>query len=362
MSPRMRPTRIMRTLRIAAVCGLIAAGLTAVPAQAAPTCSTVAGAVSAGTGPGGRVALYAPSGNITLYNLDTSTNIPCGATTTTADSVSVTGSAQADYFQLDFSFGALEPGATTEPGTSEIEVSVTMGGGKDIFVMAGSANPDTFTATAGGFRWNGDADTDVTVGGAETLIADGEGGNDTIDLTATSFTNITLDGSAGADTLIGGTADDNIDGGPGQDHLVGNAGDDNLQGGPDHDMISGGPGRDEYITAWNGQSSGLPVAGLRMDLRDTNILNDGWNASDALRSIEIVQGTTFGDRMTGTRKPEFFEGGGGNDALRGQSGNDALFGDAGRDTLVGGDGADLCNGGAGTSDTASRCEQLAGIP
>ena len=352
-----------RVAPVAVTVGLLAALLTSTPAQAAPICSTSSGVVSATLGAPGDAALYAPGGKIMLYDFDASANVDCGATTTSADRVIVTGSGQADYFQLDFSQDTFEPGLTAEgAGSSEIEVSVALGGGTDIFVMAGGIGDETFTATPGGFRWNGDADTDVTVAGAEVLIADGGAGDDTIDLTATAFATITLNGGAGADTLIGGVAADNIDGGPGVDHLVGNAGKDNLRGGPDHDVLHGGRGNDEYITAWNGQTSGLPVAGLSIDLRHAAIANDGWNASDTVRSIEAVQGTRFGDRITGTGRAEWFEGAGGNDTLRGQGGNDVLLGDEGRDALAGGDGVDFCNGGAGANDTASACEQVAGIP
>jgi Ca2+-binding RTX toxin-like protein len=127
-------------------------------------------------------------------------------------------------------------------------------------------------------------------------------------------------------------------------------------------VLHGGPNTDEYITAWNGQTSGLPVAGLSMDLRSAAVANDGWNASDTLQSVEAVQGTRFGDRITGTGRKEWFEGGGGNDVLRGQGGNDVLLGEDGRDALGGGDGVDVCNGGSGGSDTATSCEHIAGVP
>ncbi len=55
---------------------------------------------------------------------------------------------------------------------------------------------------------------------------------------------LTIDGSAGADTLVGGVAGDRINGLDGNDYLLGEWGDDTLGGGPGNDLLIGGAGND----------------------------------------------------------------------------------------------------------------------
>jgi Ca2+-binding RTX toxin-like protein len=91
----------------------------------------------------------------------------------------------------------------------------------------------------------------------------GNGGDDTIVLSATVPVPATLRGGLGDDKLIGGLGDDKLIGGTGDDkligrggsdslyggegadHLFGGAGDDRLFGGPGADLLLGGPGVNE---------------------------------------------------------------------------------------------------------------------
>jgi Ca2+-binding RTX toxin-like protein len=72
----------------------------------------------------------------------------------------------------------------------------------------------------------------------------GNGGDDTITLSATVPVPATLRGGPGEDRLSGGAGADKLVGGPGNDTLVGRGGDDSLFGGAGEDNLSGGPGAD----------------------------------------------------------------------------------------------------------------------
>jgi len=60
-----------------------------------------------------------------------------------------------------------------------------------------------------------------------------------------------LDGGAGADQLFGRGADDVLRGGDGEDALWGEAGNDVLDGGPGADALAGGVGEDTYLVTWD---------------------------------------------------------------------------------------------------------------
>lgn len=355
-----------------AFCALLAMAVTtiwlggiAAPAQAASLCTTTNGSVTASLAPGANVDLYNPGGAITLYDYDASQAIPCGATTTTADSILIKGTAQGEFVQLDESFGLFQPGLTPETGASEIEVTVQLKGGSDIISFVGTAVADTLTATATGLEWSTDGDEDFTVTGAEIGIVDGLGGSDTIDMSAATYSDTTFYGSAGADVLVGSAVGDFLDGGAGADQVSGGPGSDDLFSGPGNDTLDGGPGTgDEFFTEYVGQTDDFPVAGVVMNLTTQSATNDGWNSSDVVKGIEFAQGTAFGDLIIGRNGSDGFEGLGGNDNLQGKGGVDILLGDAGNDKLDGGPGSpDQCDGGAGKHDTATMtCEQVLGVP
>lgn len=70
--------------------------------------------------------------------------------------------------------------------------------------------------------------------------------NDTFDI-VTTLKNLTLSGTATADTLTGGDGNDALSGLAGNDTLIGNAGNDTLDGGIGNDTMQGGLGDDIYI-------------------------------------------------------------------------------------------------------------------
>lgn len=136
--------------------------------------------------------------------------------------------------------------------------SLSGGGAND--VLTGGAGLDTLSGGAGNDTLNvsadedsldvfdGGAGTDRLVAGNGLQLADftaansieiieangqifGTGGDDVIDVSATTLVNVTdIDGGAGDDALTGSTAADSIAGGDGADTLIGGAGNDVLFG------------------------------------------------------------------------------------------------------------------------------------
>ncbi|MFN2506760.1 MAG: calcium-binding protein [Acidimicrobiales bacterium] len=119
-----------------------------------------------------------------------------------------------------------------------------------------------------------------------------------------------------------------IRGTAGNDTIFGTPGNDVIVGGSGHDIISGGGG-DDVICG-----------------------NDG---------VDRISGQDGNDRIFGGAGADVLEGGNGNDALFGEAGVDRLLGGPGNDALNGGPDSDQCLGDEDT-DTATACEQIAGVP
>lgn len=117
-----------------------------------------------------------------------------------------------------------------------------------------------------------------------------------------------INGTNGADMLVGTMLADNIDGKNGDDSLYGGDGKDHLIGGRHEDLLSG-------------------------DLGDDNL--QGGSGDD------LLLGGDGNDRLDGDQDDDTLVGGTGNDTLRGQSDNDYLDGGTGTDRLDGGVGDDF---------------------
>ncbi|NGO07749.1 calcium-binding protein [Streptomyces sp. HC44] len=194
---------------------------------------------------------------------------------------------------------------------------------------------------------------------SDTVVVNAGDGDDTI----------TKTGSIRSE-LNAGPGNDRIDGGPTTfaDYLDGGAGNDSLNGGPNLDILTGGLGADtlsggggfDYVN-YQDSSSGVVV-----DLdnnADDGVSGEGDNA---LSNVELIIGSKFGDRLTGSTGNNSLLGLAGNDVLTGGAGNDSLYGDTGNDTLEARDnvsGNDTADGGANTdtcradtSDAKNACE------
>ncbi len=142
--------------------------------------------------------------------------------------------------------------------------------------------------------------------------------------------NGTLEGTPGADVLIGTALDDK---------LVGGDGDDTLLGGGGRDALTGGLGK-------NVASYELSSAGLTVDLQTVS-LNTGEAAGDSYSGIASIFGSTFGDQLYGNSSANTIEGRAGADLIDGRAGADMLYGEAGNDTISGGSEVDKLSGGDG---------------
>ncbi|RZJ39868.1 MAG: hypothetical protein EON86_13565, partial [Brevundimonas sp.] len=130
---------------------------------------------------------------------------------------------------------------------------------------------------AGWYRFNPDDTlvigdlTGTALTGAITI--DGGAGNDVLD--ASAAVNVILaSGGIGNDVVLGGAANDVLVGGDGSDRLSGGAGSNVIDGGAGGDLV-------EYLNA---------TQGVRVDLNEGTVANNGHGLGDTLISIEHLTG------------------------------------------------------------------------
>jgi Ca2+-binding RTX toxin-like protein len=190
-------------------------------------------------------------------------------------------------------------------------------------------------------------------------------------------------GGDGADTLVGGSYNDNLLGGDGADSVAGGAGHDNLVGGRGDDTVDGGPGSD-FIAAdpgddvidggaratnpdqggfyilrcgdwlyWKSPQGEFDPEDVELWLepgskRRTSVTIDlaagtaasGATGNDTFASIESATGGAVGDVLRGTAEADCLYGYGGADQIKGRAGDDSLYSGRGSDHLDAGKGED----------------------
>lgn len=182
------------------------------------------------------------------------------------------------------------------------------GAGFDTIEVNGGNGAESFTATANGTRVRFDRITpapfSIDIGTSEALVVNANGGDDSFAATGNlaALIQITVDGGAGNDTLLGSNGADTLIGGDGDDFLDGNQGVDTLLGGQNNDtfqwdpgdgndVIEGGAGSDRLV--FNGANIGenLEVAANGERLRVTrNIANITLDVND----VETADFNAFG--------------------------------------------------------------------
>ncbi len=130
-----------------------------------------------------------------------------------------------------------------------------------------------------------------------------------------------LNGSGGADQILGGAGDDVIAVGGGRNYADGGDGNDSITGSSDNDRLYGGDG-DDVISGLGGED-----------------IIDGGRGNDHLL------GGSVWDRIYGGSGKDYIEGRGGGDRLYGGGGNDHILGGAGEDSIYGDDDDDVLDGG-----------------
>jgi len=231
-----------------------------------------------------------------------------------------------------------------EGGNDVIDAAAT---GKRLILNGGSGD-DTLTASSGNDTLNGDSGNDTLIGNA---------GNDR------------LDGGTGNDTLDGGVGNDILDGGAGNDiSLSGGAGNDILDGGTGSDKMAGGTGDDTYfiddvldtVTENLGEGTDQVNSTITFTL-DANVEN--LTLLDAGGAINGT-GNSDANEITGNSAVNTLTGGAGNDTLDGGGGADTLIGGAGDDTYVVDDALDIItesNPGDGTDQVNSSVIRYGGL-
>ncbi len=276
-------------------------------------------------------------------------------------------------------------------------------GGYDTIDLSATrvTNIDHIDAGAGNDTVTGNATDDIIIGGTGRDILNGGGGDDTFVVEGTHSAYDTFNGGEGVDTILGGGGDDTIrlrsfaagnsievidggagsnliagtgdydsidlsattvsnieriDAGAGNDTVTGNAGDDIIIGGRGRDILNGGGGDDTFIVegidsaydTFNGDAGIDTILGGAGD--DTIRLR----SFAAGNSIEVIDGGVGANVIAGTGGYDSIDlsatrvsniacidAGAGNDSVTGTSDHDVLIGGTGRDTLDGGLGNDL---------------------
>jgi Ca2+-binding RTX toxin-like protein len=245
--------------------------------------------------------------------------------------------------------------------------------------------PFTFDAATERFEVNGLGGNDsVTanggVGALTLLSVDGGAGADTVN------------GSDGADLILGGEANDVLNGGGGDDRIVGDRGNDTMNGGAGDDTLvwnngdatdvaNGDDGRDDV------EVNGAPAAGdiftvqpngarikferpnlvpFSIDIGSSETMHaNGLGAGDAITVGEVgafevtASGGASDDTLTGGGSSETFLGGSGNDTITPGGGLDVVSADEGDDQVnVRDRTADVARGGAGNDSAVADNGQL----
>jgi FtsP/CotA-like multicopper oxidase with cupredoxin domain/Ca2+-binding RTX toxin-like protein len=167
--------------------------------------------------------------------------------------------------------------------------------------------------------------------------------------------NDSVSGTAGDDVIFTGNGADTIYGLGGNDTICGGNGIDRLGGGRGNDYLDGGAGATDTANALDYRQAAEPVT---VDLQLGQATGDGTDT--LVNRFREVDGSRYGDTISGGAAGERLNGRAGPDTLAGRAGNDTLNGNDGNDSLESGTGADPMSGGPGT-DTATYATRTSAV-
>ena len=162
-----------------------------------------------------------------------------------------------------------------------------------------------------------------------------------------------INGTAGNDTLKGGT---------GSDTIYGYAGDDRIDGGSGGDVMYGGAGNDTYIVD-NSYDQVIEYENQGIDRVRTTV--NGYRLPDNVEILEmvdhyqmlsgygnnldnVVYGNSYNNYIeTGDYGNDLIYGGAGNDTISAGYGDDTIYGGLGDDSILGSNGNDYIEGNEG---------------
>lgn len=246
-------------------------------------------------------------------------------------------------------------------------------------VLAGAIGNDTLNGQEGADILVGREGNDVLIGGAgaantlqggsgddnyyvsaagDTVFEFADEGIDTVRTTLAQFTlsnpnieNLIFIGGGGF-TGIGNAAANLISGGAGDDLLNGQEGADILLGASGNDVLIGGAGKANTLQGGVGNDAYyVSAAGdsvYEAASEGTDIVYSDlavYVLPDAIENLAYTGNGTF--TGVGNAVANTILGGNGDDLLNGLDGDDSLIGGGGADRLIGGAGSDLLNGAAG---------------
>ncbi len=208
-------------------------------------------------------------------------------------------------------------------------------------VLQGTAGDDTVDGGTGNDVLNGGDGDDVLSGGTGSDILNGQNDNDLLN---GGDGNDKLYGLSGVDELNGGLGNDYLYGGDSNDVLNGGTGNDVLDGGNGADLMTGGGGNDVYLVNDAGDQT-IELPGEGYDIVRTALT---WTLANNLEGLELQgSGNVDGTGNTGANN---LQGNSGANVLSGLAGVDTINGNDGDDVIVGGEGNDLLRGGLGQDD------------
>ncbi len=168
-----------------------------------------------------------------------------------------------------------------------------------------------------------------------------------------ALANVSVDGGAERDTLVGWAGPEDLLGGSGDDLLTESLGDDDIHGGSGNDqlIVDGTDDADDFeVTATqlveHVSGDANAITGLEFFYFDVGMGANEVDASAGPGTYEMF-GDTDSDDLRGGALDDFLDGGDGDDDLAGGAGADTLQGQEGADDLNGGAGDDVLKGGTG---------------
>ena len=215
------------------------------------------------TGPFAHAVLtQAADHDLTVNIGDIDAGASAGAVTV-AQSTSLT---EFDTLNLNFSGEGAGMGALSA-GDSEF-INIDSGGTTgntiaDVTGAFGGFSTPTITVTG---------DQNLTCGDVITEVFNASAATGVISMTALTAQSVSggsgddnLTGSPNQDSISGNGGEDTIDAGDGDDVVNGNGGDDTLTGGPGNDLIDGGPGNDDIRYSEDGATNSDTVLNFQID-------------------------------------------------------------------------------------------------
>jgi len=297
------------------------------------------------SGGAGKDIVIGESATVTEYNSGTGAlNIDhSGSSTVMSGKVSGVYDTSSSGSQLDCT-NAYNQGHATAAGEDPNSDCVDGAAGDD--ALFGGAGADTVTGDDGDDWMSGGNDNDKVDGGLDNDTMYGDAGDDM------------MTGDSGVDTMYGGLGQDEMHGGLGADYMEGNQDADNVNGDQDDDLMLGGSSTSGVADAGDTMDGG---AGADTVVGDNGeITGDGavviFDDCTAIGGNDTITGDESADWLFGGNGNDTINGGDGADYIEGNAGVDAVHGDDNADHILGGSSSDTSPGGGSAQSYTLACD------